>query len=376
MENNEIVLKQLPIIVHKLQDAGKSVQKRIDSLELDKQVATEETVKSMKVLRAELNKEVKDFEEQRGYIKSEVNKPYLEFESIYKTEITDRYKKATDLLKNNIDTVEFKIKKEKENNIKEYFDELCVAECIDFVKFESLKIEVNLSTAEKKYKEQVYAFIEKVNDDLALIKATDFEAEIMTEYKLTLNASKAITTVKTRKESEAAEEAKIKAELIQNRKNALIKLGLNYVEITNAYEYNDDIFVSLSDVINRSKEEFIKIHAEVSAKIKSFVESQIVEDTSHNLTKEEFEEIDKHFQPETIEVKGDLFEVSKTEGINPETGHSRIVKPVIAAPISAPKVEFVQEEIKTASFEVKATMSKLRLLGAWMKENGIEYKNI
>jgi len=360
MKNNEIVLKQLPIIVHKLQDAGKSVQKRIDSLELDKQVATEETVKSMKVLRAELNKEVKDFEEQRGYIKSEVNKPYLEFENIYKTEITDRYKKATDLLKNNIDTVEFKIKKEKENNIKEYFDELCVAEGIDFVKFESLKIEVNLSTAEKKYKEQVYAFIEKVNDDLALIKATDFEAEIMTEYKLTLNASKAITTVKTRKESEAAEEAKIKAELIQNRKNALIKLGLNYVEITNAYEYNDDIFVSLSDVINRSKEEFIKIHAEVSAKIKSSKEV----------------ESEKIVQPETIEIKVELFEVSKTEGINPETGHSRIVKPVITAPISAPKVEVVEEEIKTASFEVKATMTALRGLGAYMKENGIEYKNI
>lgn len=348
MENNEIVLKQLPIIVHKLQDAGKSVQKRIDDLELDKQVATEETVKSMKVLRAELNKEVKDFEEQRGYIKSEVNKPYLEFESIYKTEITDRYKKATDLLKNNIDTVEFKIKKQKENNVKEYFDELCVAEGIDFIKFESLNIEVNLSTAEKKYKEQVYSFIEKVNDDLLLIKATDFEAEIMTEYKLTLNASKAITTVKTRKESEATEAAKIKAELIQNRKNALIKLGLNYVEITNAYEYNDDIFVSLSDVINRSKEEFIKIHAEVSAKIKSFVESQVVEDTSHNLTKEEFETIDKHFQP----------------------------KPIISAPIKAPVVETPVEPDSIASFEVKAPMSKLRLLGAWMKENGIEYKNI
>ena len=340
---SEIVLKQLPVITHKLHEAGKSVQKRIDDLELEKQIATEETVKSMKVLRAELNQEIKDFEEQRGMIKKAVNNPYLEFEEIYKVEITDRYKKATDLLKSKIDTVEYKIKKDKENNVIEYFNELCLAESIDFVKFESLKIEVNLSTSEKKYKEQVFEFIQKVIDDLALIKATDYEAETLTEYKTTLNASKAITTIKERKEKEEAETAKLKAELIQNRKNALIKLGLNYVEITNAYEYNDDIFVSLSDVIQRSKDEFVTIHAEISAKIKNLKESEIVEIVNQEST------------TETI---------------------TEPVKKVVSVPISAPVVEVVKEEIKTASFEVKATMTKLRLLGAFMKENGIEYKNI
>jgi hypothetical protein len=348
---NEIVLKQLLIIVHKLQDAGKSVQKRIDDLELDKQIATEENVKSMKALRAELNNEFKDLEQQRGVIKKAVNEPYLAFEDVFKTEITDRYKKATDLLKNNIDSVEYKIKKEKENNVKEYFDELVLSEKIDFLKFEDLKIEVNLSTSEKKYKEQTNEFVMKIVDDLSLIKSTDFEAEILTEYKLTLNASKAITTIKTRKEVEAIEAAKLKAEQTQNRKNYLSKLGLNYVEITNSYEYNDEIFVSLSDIINRSKEEFTKIYADIEAKIKDLKAKEIVvvETIQNNIENHE---------------KG-VDEISVT-----------IRNKSVYLPISAPTIESPIEEIKTASFEVKAPLMKLRALGIYMKSQGIEYKNI
>lgn len=342
---NEIVLKQLPIITHQLQSAGQSVQKRIDDLELDKQIATEETVKSMKVLRAELNKEVKDFEEQRGIIKSSINKPYLEFEDIYKTEITERYKKATDLLKNKIDTVEYKIKKDKENNVKEYFDELCQSEKIDFLTFDKLEIEINLSTTEKKYKEQVNEKVMKIVDDLSLIKTTEFEAEILTEYKLTLNASKAITTVKDRKEKEAAELAKLKAEQTQNRKNYLSKLGLNYVEITNAWEFNADIYVTLSDIINLSKEDFTTKCADVEAKIK-------------DLKSKEIKVVDN------TEISTQEFPIT-----NPQ-------KQVVSAPISAPVVETVSDEIKVAQFEVKATISKLRALGIYMKSNGIEYKNI
>lgn len=340
----QIVLKQQPIITHQLQAAGKKVQERIDELELDKQIVTEENVKSMKVLKAELSKEFKGYEEQRGMIKNAVNNPYQEFEAVYKTEITERYKNAETLLKTKIDSVEYQIKKNKENNVREYFDELVVAENIDFLKFENLNIEINLSTSEKKYKEQVYAFIVKVNDDLALIKTTDFEAEIFTEYSKSLNVSNAITTVKTRKEQEAATQARIKAEQRQNREIYLSKLGLNYVEITNAWEYNADIYVSLSEVINLPKEAFTEKYEELKVKIKAHQDSiaVVVEAPTNKESKE----------------------------VSPD------VKQTVSAPISAPKVEVAAEEIKTASFEVKAPMSKLRALGAYMKENGIEYKNI
>lgn len=346
MENqeNKIILKQSPIITHQLQLVGKSVKKRIDDLELDKQIATEENVKSMKVLRAELNKEFKGYDEQRGIIKNAVTNPYLEFENVFKEEITERYKLADTQLKNSIDLVEYKIKKQKQDNVKEYFNELCLSESIDFLKFEDLKLDINLSTSEKKYKEQTNTFVMKVVDDLALIKATDYEAEILTQYKQTLNVSNAITTVKTRKENEEIEQAKIKAELIQNRKNALIKLGLNYVEITNSYEYNEQIFVSLSDVNNLSKEDFTAKFAEITILVNA----------------------EKAKQLEVVETVSEAKNVQNIQSIK---------KPV-SVPLSVPTVEVVQEPINIASFEVKATLTKLRALGVYMKEKGIEYKNI
>jgi hypothetical protein len=342
---NKITLVQSPVIKHKLQEAGKLVTQRIEELELDKQVATVDNVKSMKDLRAELNKELADFESQRKTIKEGVNKPYLEFEDIYKTEISDKYKSATDTLKDKIASVEDKIKRDKKESVELYFNELCQSEKIDFIAFEKLGIEFNLSTTEKKYKETVNDYIMKVVDALALIKSTDYEAEILTEYKTSLNVSNAITSVKTRKEAEQQTAARLKAELTQSRKNYLLSLGLNFVEITNSYEYNADIYVSLNDIENLSKEEYITKISEIEVKIKNDIASK--------------------------QVAVDVSETPLQE--TPITSPPKIV---VSAPISAPTVQTPAKEIKVAQFEVKATMSKLRALGEYMKSNGIEYKNI
>lgn len=341
-EKNQIVIKQLPSISHQFEKAGVAVRKRISDLELDKQIVTEDTIQSIKKLRAELNKESAGFKEQVKTVLDEVEKPLVELKEKYKLHIEEPYKEADSLLKDKTGIFEFKIKKEKETNIKEYFDELVLSEKIDFLTFENVGLKIDLSTSEKKYKEQTNAFVMKVVDDLALIKSTDYEAETLTEYKKDLNVSKAITTVKTRKEAEATEEAKIKAELIQNRKTALIKLGLNYVEITNCYEYNEQIFVSLNDVNNLLTPEFTDKYAEISAMIKA----------------------DK---AKAIEV----VETPVSENVT-----APIEKPAVTAPISAPTVEAPAEPIQFAQFEVKATMTKLRALGAYMKSQGIEYKNI
>lgn len=333
---NEIKLVQSPIISHSLQEVGKEVLKRIEELELDKQVATVETVKSLKELRAELNKELTDFEAQRKFIKESVNNPYNEFESVYKVEISERYKSAIETLKDKIDFVESKIKTEKKQSIEAYFNELCIAECIDFITFDRVGIDVNLSVTEKKYKEQIFEFITKVNDDLNLIKASDFEAETLTEYKSSLNVSSAITSVKNRKQMEAIETAKIKAAVTQNRKNRLLDLGLVFVVITDSYEFNADIYISRADIENLEDQDFINKVAE-------------------------------------IEVKINNLKALQSQNISPV--QAPISKP-ISPPISAPKVNADPEELKKASFEVTATLTQLRALGAYMKENNINYKNI
>lgn len=335
--NNQIVLKQLPIIQHKMIEVGKNVQKRIDDLNLENQIVTIDNVKSMKSLSSELNKEFKDFEDQRGTIKKAISGPYNEFETIYKTEITERYASAKEILKNKIDFVEDKIKSEKRDNVIAFFNELCLNENIDFLKFENLKMDINLSTSEKKYKEEASEFILKVVDDLALIATTEFQAEILTEYKKTLNCSQAITTVTARKEAEKQEQARIKAELINNRKKALSNLGFNYVTVTDIFEFNDDIFISESDINELSKEDF-------TAKFETF--------------KIQINEI-------------------KTKEIEAENPAVETLKQEVASPvIKAPTVEQPKEELKKASFEVTATLKKLRALVEYMKQNGIIYTNI
>jgi hypothetical protein len=346
---NQIKLVQSPVITHKLQEAGKTVSKRIEELELDKQIATVETVKSLKDLRAELNKELADFETQRKFIKEGVNNPYNEFESIYKVEISEKYKSAIDLLKDKIAFVEDKVKSEKKEAVEVYFNELCVSEKIDFIKFDKLGIEINLSTTEKKYKEQINDYVTKVVDDLNLIKSTDFEAETLTEYKSSLNVSNAITTVKTRKENEKKEEERLKAEQRVNRINFLEKLGMKYVEITNAYEFNADIYVTLSDINKISKDQFTAKYHDCEAKIK--------------------------------DVKSKELAAKPINGSKVPVMESPVTVPApapIATPILAPKVESTKEvePLKKASFEVTATMTQLRALGQYMKENNITYKNI
>jgi len=346
--SNTIKLVQHPIIEHQLKKAGAEVSKRIKDLEIDKQVATIQTLSTLKSTRTELNKELSNFENQRKFIKKAVNNPYKDFEDTYKTEISDKYKSAVDLLKDKIASVEDKIKSDKKESILEYFNELCTAEKIDFINFDKVGIVINLSTTEKKYKEQVYDYITKVNDDLALIKSTDFEAEILTEYKSSLNVSNAITTVKTRKENEAIEKARLKAIKIQNRKNHLEKLGMQFVEITNAYEFNADTYITTNDIENLSKEDFTAKYSEFEVKIKEIKAKELAE-----------------------------IEASKPkETLNGNSVPEPIIKKVISTPISAPKIIKAPEQIETASFEVKATMPQLRALGVYMKENGIIYKNI
>ena len=340
---NKIILKQKPVITHQLQEAGRSIQKRIDDLELDKQVATEDNVKSMKSLRAELNNEAKDYETQRGLIKKAVNEPYLEFEQVYKIEITDRYKSATEILKNQIDFVEDKIKRAKKEAVVIYFTELCQSEKIDFLTFENLGIEINLSVTEKKYKEQVSEFISLVIDNLNLIKTQPFEAEILTEYKLTLNVSKSITDVQIRKDNEAKETAKIQAENIQNRKTFLQKLGLIYDEITNCFVFNTDIYITISDINLLSKDAFTKKYAEIEAKVLD-IKSK-----------------------ETAVVNAEIVANNNCVVKTPET--------TLTTPILAPVAE-IKKELVTASFEITNTIENIYLVRDFMIANGIDYKNI
>lgn len=258
MNEKTIVVKQIPVITHDIATVGKSVTERINALKLEAQVVTEDTVQTLKKLKAELSNEAKDWEDQRKAVKKAVNAPYDDFEAIYKAEIIEKYKSADETLKTKINEFEMKIKTEKKANLQLYFVEVCTVEKIDWLTFDRLGIDVNLSTSEKKYKEQINEFISKVVDDIKLIGTEIYAAEMLVEYKRTLNASLSITTVRNRKEEEKAEVERIKRVETMRRTSELVKMNFVYQDMTRTYHnvHHDDLMISLSDIENMPKEKF------------------------------------------------------------------------------------------------------------------------
>lgn len=189
-------IKQNAIIEEQLKTISDEIQKRVDYSE--KLVCTVDTIKNIKKQRALLRSQFNDLENQRKQVKAEYQAPYLRFEKLYKELIGDKYKEADIKLKRKIDNVESELKLQKENNIREYFNEYCESEGIDFIKFEQIGLNINLSATEKSLREQVKSFIDKVKSDIELIQTQEYFAEVMIEYTKHLNVSRAIIEVKER----------------------------------------------------------------------------------------------------------------------------------------------------------------------------------
>lgn len=205
-----IEVKQLPVIEEQLRSVSTVIDERVKNA--TSLVCTEESVKTIKEIRAELNKNYKEFESKRKLVKEQVLKPYNDFENVYKECISDKFRNADLILKGKIDNVENELKAKKEKEIKEYFEEYKTANNIDFITYEQAKINVTLSASMKSLKEQAKQFIDKIVDDLKLIETQEHKTEILVEYKQTLNVAQAITVVTNRFKAIEEEKKKIEKE--------------------------------------------------------------------------------------------------------------------------------------------------------------------
>ncbi|MDR2652685.1 MAG: DUF1351 domain-containing protein [Prevotellaceae bacterium] len=333
-ENQKITLVQRPIIQHRLQELGSGVTERIAMLNIENQVATEDTITALKSLRAELNKEAKEFETQRKALKEALMKPYNEFEDIYKFEIIEKYKEADELLKSKINNFEMRIKAEKREALINYFNELVSFEGIDWLTFDRLDIEVGLSVSEKKYKEQISEKVGKIIEDLDLINTETYAPEILVEYKKTLNVSQSISQIRQRKEQERLEKERIIAQRTDKRIDALRKLAFVKSDIAKAYYLVNDneVSVSLADIESLENPEWAKRYAELEQAVKS---------------------------------KSQPKEEQRVE------------------PLPQPKVEVLQQpkeqaeqEIYEAKFSVTGTLNELQKLKEFLITNNYQYKNL
>lgn len=209
-----IVVKQLPQIEEHLKELSIDIDKKVENAK--SLICTEENVKTIKQVRADLNKEFKEVEQQRKRVKEQILAPYMQFEEIYKTYISDKYKGADSDLKTKIDTTENELRARKEQETRDYFEEYKQSLSIDFIKFEDAKIKAGLEDSKTSLKKQAKDFIDRVNTDLATIMLQEHKEEILVEYKQNgYVLSTAISTVINR--TKAVEEAKRKQEELKQK---------------------------------------------------------------------------------------------------------------------------------------------------------------
>lgn len=209
-ELNEIIkLEQLPIITQQLDVISKEIEKRVsNALKLE---CNEETVKEVKKVRADFNKEFKSLEDRRKQVKSAIMEKYDAFDEVYKEKIAELYKNADETLKEKIDSVELDLKSEKEKELRDFAKEYITANNLEnILTFENIGLNITLSASMKSLKEETKAFIEKVAKDIQLIEMEEFKEEILFEYKncfdfanakmLVVNRHSAINAIKSMQE--------------------------------------------------------------------------------------------------------------------------------------------------------------------------------
>ncbi|MBQ3418515.1 MAG: DUF1351 domain-containing protein [Erysipelotrichaceae bacterium] len=180
-------------------------------------VITNEMLDDIKKEKAEINKAKSSVAEYRKNIVKEFKKPIEQFESLAK-ETEKILSEAYDTCNESVKRYEDEQKALKSKELEEYFNEYAKSLVIDFVKYEQANINVTLTASLKSLKEQAKTFLDKINDDLMLIAAENEElvAEMMVEYKKTLNVSNSILSVKQR--HKALEEERKRQEALKEFK--------------------------------------------------------------------------------------------------------------------------------------------------------------
>jgi len=257
MNNELIVVEQLPVIKAKLKEISKEIKAKVDNA--TNLVVNEETVKEVKEVRANLNKEFNELESQRKKVKQAIMSKYDEFEEIYKAEVSDLYKSADSTLKEKIDSVENQLKLEKENELREFANQHILAYSLqDIIKYEDIGLNVTLSASMKSLKEGTKRFIEDIANDIELIKLEEYSDEILLEYKKTFDFTKAKLDVITRHKQ--LEEIQKQQEIKQEQEKQEEKVVEKVDEITIPKEVIEDSeILKVTFTLTGTKEQIKKI---------------------------------------------------------------------------------------------------------------------
>lgn len=255
--NDVIVVEQLPVIKEQLKLIKERLQEKVNSaLELE---CTESTVKNIKIVRADLNKNFELLEQKRKDVKRKILEPYNSFEKVYKMYITDIFISADKKLKERIDETENRVKEIKRKEITEYFNEYCISKDIDFLSFSKSNINITLSVSRKSLKVQAKNFIDRIADDISFIKTQENAAEIFIEYKTNLNLAKSMNIVNERNKALSLEQKHLK--MLKNKDEEREQTETEIEQtVKKGNEINEEVVLTPPKVIKPNKTNEEKIY--------------------------------------------------------------------------------------------------------------------
>lgn len=221
--NKVIEVTQKPIIEYSvIKEVSLRVDEKIKSLSLETLEVSENSLVSVKNIRAELSKDFKVLEEQRKLVKDIVLKDYNEFEAQYKELIASKFKDADLLLKGKIDEVTDAVLNKKIDGIKEYFESVNTH---SFIKYEDLELKVIKSISDKKLKEEINAYLENVKISLDTIETLPDKDRVLAKYQMfkDLNTAISQTNIEIEREKQIEEQRLAKEETEKQRQEQLKK---------------------------------------------------------------------------------------------------------------------------------------------------------
>lgn len=227
-----IEVVQLPVIEERLRSIKAQIETTVsDALAME---CTEENLTAVKKKRAELRKAFDELEQRRKLVKEQVMAPYMAFEEVYRECVTEVFAPGDKKLKEAIDNIENGIKQAKADKAKAWFDEYKTSLGIDFLTWEQVGISVTKSVSLKKLNEQSKACLDRVRDELEMIRTQEYSDEILAEYKANgCNVAGAVTSVSRRHEAIEQERKRREAETqARERKEAAEAENLAAIEET------------------------------------------------------------------------------------------------------------------------------------------------
>ena len=222
------------------EQVSKEIDKKIETA--NSLVVSEDNYKEVKKIRAELNKEAKQYAEDFKTIKESVLATWNECENTYKKMIRDKYAVSDVILKSKVGEIEDGIKDEKRKKVVEFFEKHRASRKLDFVTFDDMNLKIGMSNSLTSLKKEV---TEKLDEILKGYEgALETSPDVVAEFKENgFDFARAFTTVKDREErkrkAEEERKAMLEARAERERKEAEAKAIVQETEIKESDEVEE-----------------------------------------------------------------------------------------------------------------------------------------